>query len=584
MSTFQTHIVGNQVAPLQDYSLYDTDIVLRQAVQREGAAAWDAALREHGAWLGRAHTLAAGEQANRYSPRWVGYDRNGHRVDQVEFNVAWHELLSGIVARGLHSHAWQAPATQSAHAQASARSGRQVARAAAYLMQGQVEAGTLCPTTMTFAAVPLLQNEPAGVIDFAQQWLPALFSHEYDPADAPISAKRGALIGMGLTEKQGGSDLRAITTQAVAQGPEGRGQVYRLTGHKWFLSVPHADAHLVLANTDAGPGCFFVPRWIPDGPRNEVRIRRLKDKLGNRSNASGEVEFEQAWGMLMGEPGRGLPLLLQMAATTRLDCVLGSAALLRQAVVQAAHHAQYRQVFGQPLAAQPLMRQVLADLALESEAAMVWAMRLARAVDQRGDETVGASARALVRVGTPAAKLWVCKRAINAIAECMEIWGGNGYIEDGPLARLYRESPVNSIWEGSGNIMALDVLRALQRDVEGLAMLRAELDLARGAWPAYDHALDVWLMQVSDQLPQAATGSARAAVDAVQAIDPAQARHVAAGLARLWQAALLIQTAPAAVADAFVASRLVQPGGIVGELPAGLDVDAILARAWPGIC
>ncbi|CAM4394266.1 Acyl-CoA dehydrogenase [Bordetella tumbae] len=584
MSTFQTHIVGNQVAPLQDYSLYDTDIVLRQAVQREGAAAWDAALREHGAWLGRAHTLEAGEQANRYSPRWVGYDRNGHRVDQVEFNVAWHELLSGIVARGLHSHAWQAPATQSAHAQASARLGRQVARAAAYLMQGQVEAGTLCPTTMTFAAVPLLQNEPAGAIDFAQQWLPALFSHEYDPADAPISAKRGALIGMGLTEKQGGSDLRAITTQAVAQGAEGRGQVYRLTGHKWFLSVPHADAHLVLADTDAGPGCFFVPRWIPDGPRNEVRIRRLKDKLGNRSNASGEVEFEQAWGMLMGEPGRGLPLLLQMAATTRLDCVLGSAALLRQAVVQAAHHAQYRQVFGQPLAAQPLMRQVLADLALESEAAMVWAMRLARAVDQRGDETVGANARALVRVGTPAAKLWVCKRAINAIAECMEIWGGNGYIEDGPLARLYRESPVNSIWEGSGNIMALDVLRALQRDVEGLAMLRAELDLARGAWPAYDHALDVWLMQVSDQLPQAATGSARAAVDAVQAIDPAQARHVAAGLARLWQAALLIQTAPAAVADAFVASRLVQPGGIVGELPAGLDVDAILARAWPGIC
>lgn len=584
MSTFQTHVVRNQVAPLQDYSLYDTDIALRQAVQREGAGEWDATLREHGAWLGRAHTLEAGEQANRYPPRWVGYDRNGHRVDQVEFNVAWHELLSGIVARGLHSHAWQAPATQSAHAEASARSGRQVARAAAYLMQGQVEAGTLCPTTMTFAAVPLLQNEPAGVIDFARQWLPALFSHEYDPADAPISAKRGALIGMGLTEKQGGSDLRAITTQAVAQGAQGRGQVYRLTGHKWFLSVPHADAHLVLANTDAGPGCFFVPRWIPDGPRNEVRIRRLKDKLGNRSNASGEVEFEQAWGMLMGEPGRGLPLLLQMAATTRLDCVLGSAALLRQAVVQAAHHAQYRQVFGQPLAAQPLMRQVLADVALESEAAMVWAMRLARAVDQRGDETVGANARALVRVGTPAAKLWVCKRAINAIAECMEIWGGNGYIEDGPLARLYRESPVNSIWEGSGNIMALDVLRALQRDVEGLAMLRAELDLARGAWPAYDHALDVWLMQVSDQLPQAATGSARAAVDAVQAIDPAQARHVAAGLARLWQAALLIQTAPAAVADAFVASRLVQPGGIVGELPAGLDVDAILARAWPGIC
>jgi len=587
MSTFQTHVVRNQVAPLEDYSLYDTDVVLQQAVQREGAGEWDATLREHGAWLGRAHTLAAGEQANRCSPRWVGYDRNGHRVDRVEFSAAWHELLSGIVGRGLHSHAWLEAAATPAHAhpgQASRRSGHHVARAAAYVMQGQVEAGTLCPTTMTFAGVPLLQNEPAGVIDFSQHWLPALFSHEYDPADAPITGKRGALMGMGLTEKQGGSDLRAITTQAVAQGQGGRGQVYRLTGHKWFVSVPRADAHLVLASTDEGPGCFFVPRWIPDGPRNDVRIRRLKDKLGNRSNASGEVEFEQAWGMMMGEPGRGLPLLLQMAATTRLDCVLGSAALLRQAVAQAAHHAQHRQVFGQPLAAQPLMRQVLADLALESEAATVWALRLARAVDQRDDERLGAGARALVRVGTPAAKLWVCKRAITAIAECLEVWGGNGYIEEGPLARLYRESPVNSIWEGSGNIMALDVLRALQRDVDTLAVLRAELDLARGAWSAYDRALDVWLMQVSDQLPQAATGSARAAADVVQAIAPAQARHVAAGLARLWQAALLIQSAPTAVADAFVASRLVQQGGIVGELPAGLDVDAILARAWPGIC
>jgi len=470
------------------------------------------------------------------------------------------------------------------HGAAAKQGSAHVARAAAYLMQGQIEAGTLCPTTMTFAAVPLIQNEPAGVIDFAQHWLPALFSHDYDPADAPVSAKHGALIGMGLTEKQGGSDLRSITTQAVAQDQGGRGQVYHLTGHKWFCSVPHADAHLVLANTDAGPGCFFVPRWIPDGPRNNVRIRRLKDKLGNRSNASGEVEYEQAWGMLMGEPGRGLPMLLQMAATTRLDCVLGSAALLRQAVVQAAHHAQCRQGFGQALVAQPLMRQVLADLALESEAATVWALRLARAVDQRDDDLSGEGARALVRVGTPAAKLWVCKRAITAIAECMEILGGNGYVEDGPLARLYRESPVNSIWEGSGNIMALDVLRALQRDAACLEVLRAELDLGRGQSQVYDRALDVWLMQVSDQLPQAATGDARSAAEAIQVLDPAQARYIAASLARLWQAALLIQTAPAAVADAFVASRLAQPGGIVGELPAGLDLEAVLARAWPGIC
>lgn len=555
MPSFQTHAVFNQVAPLEDYSLYDTDTVLQEAVQREGAAAWADGLREHGAWLGGAPTLAAAAQANRLPPRWQGYDRNGHRVDQVEFDGAWHALLTGIVARGLHSRAWLQP-----------EPGAQAARAAAYLMQGQVEAGTLCPTTMTFAAVPLLQAEPAGAIDFARDWLPALGSADYDPVDAPLPGKRGALVGMGLTEKQGGSDLRAITTQAVAEGRGGRGAAYRLTGHKWFYSVPHADAHLVLANTDAGPGCFFVPRWTPDGPRNSVRIRRLKDKLGNRSNASGEVEFEQAWGMLMGEPGRGLPLLLQMAATTRLDCVLGSAALLRQAVAQACHHAGQRQAFGRALASQPLMRQVLADLALESEAATVWAMRLARAVDERGD----AGARALVRVGTPAAKLWVCKRAIAAIGECMEVWGGNGYVEDGPLPRLYREAPVNSIWEGSGNIMALDVQRALQREPDCLAALQAELEPARGAWAAYDRAWDDWRALVAGP--------------AGQSPDAAQARRVAAGLARLWQAALLIRHAPPAVADAYVASRLACPGGIAGELPPGIDLDAILARAWPGIC
>lgn len=588
MSTFQTHEVFNQVAPLVDYSLYDTDVVLQQAVQREGAGTWISRLREHGAWLGRAHTISAGEQANRCSPRWEGYDRNGHRVDQIEFHPAWHALMSGIVGRGLHSHAWLP-------------SGSQVARAAAYLMQGQIEAGTLCPTTMTFAAVPLLQSEPAGVVDFSRHWLPALFSHDYDPDDAPVSSKRGALIGMGLTEKQGGSDLRAITTHAVALGPQGRGEAYRLTGHKWFLSAPHADAHLVLANTDAGPGCFFVPRWIPDGPRNNVRIRRLKDKLGNRSNASGEVEFQQAWGMLMGEPGRGLRLLLQMAATTRLDCVLGSTALLRQAVVQAAHHVQHRQAFGQALAAQPLMRQVLADVALESEAATVWALRLARAVDQRDDLQLGACARALVRVGTPTAKLWVCKRAMILIPECMEILGGNGYVEDGPLARLYREAPVNSIWEGSGNIMALDVLRALRRDPDCLMALQTELALARGHSRIYDQALDEWLRRASGEMPRqsanrvhragddpaptaAASPDTSLETDQALALDPAQARYIAVELARLWQAALLIQSAPTAVADAYVASRLHQRGGICGELPSGLDLGPILSRAWPGIC
>lgn len=570
---FQTHTVFNQVPPLEDYSLYDTDPALAEAVAREGAGDFVAALREHGAWLGRARILAAGERANRCPPRWLGYDRGGHRVDQVEFDESWHVLLDGMVSRGLHSAAWLRPAP-----------GAHVARAAAYLMQGQVEAGTLCPVTMTFAAVPLLQEEPSGAIDFAGDWLPALASHGYDPADAPLSAKRGALIGMGLTEKQGGSDLRAVTTRAVAEGAGRRGAVYRLTGHKWFMSAPHADAHLVLADTDAGPGCFFVPRWIPGGPRNAVRIRRLKDKLGNRSNASGEVEFEQAWGVLMGEPGRGLPLLLRMAAITRLDCVLGSAALLRQALAQACHHARHRHAFGKALAEQPLMRQVLADLALESEAAMALGLRLARAVDERGDSDT----RSLLRVGTPAAKLWVCKRTVAAIAECMEVWGGNGYVEEGPLARLYREAPVNSIWEGSGNVMALDVLRALRGDADCLPALEAELSPARGAWAVYDHALDDWLALAARLAngPDDA-GDPGNSHDPHDPHDPgpaAQARRLAAGLARLWQSALLIQHAPPAAADAFAATRLARSDGLAGELPAGVDTRAILARAWPGIC
>jgi putative acyl-CoA dehydrogenase len=549
MSSFATHTVSNQVPPLEDYSLYETDPALREAVRREGAQAWEPDLAAHGAWLGRAQTLEAGAQANRCTPRLVSYDRGGHRIDRVEFHPSWNLLMGGIMARGLHSRAWAQP-----------EPGAQVARAAAYVMQGQVEAGSLCPTTMTFAAVPLLQREPAGVVDFGGQWLNALYSREFDGADAPLAAKRSALIGMGLTEKQGGSDLRAVTTRATPVGAPGRGRAYLLVGHNWFFSVPQADAHLVLAQTDEGLSCFFVPRWIPDGPRNAVRVRRLKDKLGNRSNASAEVEFEEAWGVMVGEPGRGLAVLLEMAATTRLDCVLGSAALLRQALVQSAHHARHRHAFGKPLIEQPLMRNVLADLALESEAAMMLGLRLARAVDERAD----AAARALVRVGTPAAKLWVCKRAIAAVAECMEVWGGNGYVDDGPMPRLYRETPVNSIWEGSGNVMALDVLRALQREAGALPALEREFAQAAGQYQDFDDALARWRTLLAD---------------GVQA--EFQARRIAAGLARLWQAALLIQHSPAPVAQAFVASRLNAGGGVFGELAAGADVQAILARAWP---
>ncbi|MEN4918733.1 isovaleryl-CoA dehydrogenase [Achromobacter spanius] len=551
MSSFATHTVLNQVPPLEDYSLYDTDPALREAVRREGADAWTGDLNAHGAWLGRAQTLAAGAEANRCPPRLLSYDRAGHRIDRIEFHSSWNLLMDGIMARGLHSPAWMQPAP-----------GAHVARAAAYLMQGQVEAGTLCPTTMTFAAVPLLQREPAGVVDFAAQWLPALYSREFDGSDAPLAAKRSALVGMGMTEKQGGSDLRAVTTRATPLGAPGRGGAYQLVGHKWFFSVPQADAHLVLAQTDQGLSCFFVPRWIPDGPRNAVRVRRLKDKLGNRSNASAEVEFEEAWGVMVGEPGRGLAVLLEMAGTTRLDCVLGSAALLRQALAQSAHHARHRHVFGKALIEQPLMRNVLADLALESEAAMVLGMRLARAVDERAD----AGARALVRVGTPAAKLWVCKRAVAAVAECMEVWGGNGYVEEGPMPRLYRETPVNSVWEGSANVMALDVLRALQREPEALPALEAEFARAAGQHRAFDEAVNRWKALLAD--------GARAEF---------HARRVAGGLARLWQAALLIQHAPDAVARAFAESRLQDGGHVFGELSADTDTHAILTRAWPAV-
>jgi putative acyl-CoA dehydrogenase len=564
MADFFTHEIVNQVAPLGDYSLFDTDIPLREAVIREGAAQSQPALAEHGTWLGRASTLALGDRANQHSPRLIAYDRNGHRIDSVAFDPAWHLLMEGIISRGLHSAAWTTRAP-----------GAHVARAAGYLMQGQVEAGTLCPTTMTFAAFPLLRDEPAGALSLIADCLTRLKACRYDAADAPIANKSGVLVGMGLTEKQGGSDLRAITSRALPEGVSGRGQAYRVIGHKWFYSVPQSDAHLVLVQSGEGLSCVLVPRWMPDGKRNAVRIRRLKNKLGNRSNASAEVEFENAWGLMLGEPGRGLATLLRMASQTRLDCVLGSAALMRQALVQAIHHASHRQAFGQRLIAHPLMANVLADLALESEAACVLAMRLARAVDESTAAATATAipslgvdprlARALVRIGTPSAKLWVCKRAIAVVAECLEVLGGNGYSEEGPLARLYREAPVNSIWEGSGNVMALDVLRSLADPVT-LESLQAEFAPAVGRSPIFDRYWSAWSAQATN-----VEGTIAAA------------RTIAAGLARLWQAALLIQHAPAFVADAFVASRLEAPESAFGELPLQTGFSVILARAWTEI-
>ncbi|MHB1667802.1 acyl-CoA dehydrogenase family protein [Thiomonas sp.] len=614
-----THEVGNMVEPLADYNRYATDPALREGAQREGAAWADAALLAVGAELGRATLQEQARLANVYGPVLRDFDPQGRRIDAVDFHPAWHSLMGGIFQRGFHSAAWAEP-----------RPGAHVARAAGYLMQGQVEAGTLCPTTMTFASIPILRREPA----LWAQLEPHLFSREYDPADAPLAAKRGMLVGMGLTEKQGGSDLRTNTTLARPLGAGGRGAEYALVGHKWFFSAPQSDAHLVLAR-DASDAlsCFYVPRWRLDATRNAVRAQRLKDKLGNRSNASAEVEFQDAWGLLVGEPGRGIPILLEMATYTRLDNVLGSTALLRAALVQAMHHARQRSAFGKHLAEQPLMQAVLADLALETEAATTLALRLAAAFDreenaprealaaepQPGGQHEEAHGRpklphpprgaaaaeqrpggqheeahgrpklphpprgsaaaeqrpggpvqleaAMRRILTPAAKLWVCKRAIEAVGECMEVLGGSGYVEEQPLARMLREAPVNSIWEGSGNVMALDLLRALQRE------------------PQAAQALQDWLADACQG--DAALTRALAALDALRIEaqrNPAQARALAQDLVLLVQAVLLCQHAPTFVADAFIASRLgcARGGRIFGVLPQGVDMLAIVKRAWAG--
>ena len=456
-SPWQTHEVFNQATPLVDYNLYATDRVLREAVEREGGGWAGASLTEAGAVLGRAETFELGRQANEYPPRLRSFDRFGHRIDGIEFHPAWHELMTGLIGRGLHGAPWAEPVA-----------GAHVARAASFFLQTQVEAGTLCPTTMTYGSIPAMAKNPV----LAGEWLPTLLSREYDPRDLPLNQKRGGLVGMGMTEKQGGSDVRANTTVAV---PAEGGTSYRLTGHKWFFSAPQCDAHLVLAQAPGGLSCFFLPRWRPDGTRNAIRIQRLKDKLGNKSNASSEVEFQDAYALLLGEEGRGIPTILEMGTYTRLDCVLGSSGMMRQSVAQALHHAHGRRTFGKRLIEHDLMRNVLADLALESEAATMLALRLARAFDAQTDPAETAFRRLL----TPAAKYWVCKRGPELAAEAMEVFGGNGYVEDGILARIYREMPVNSIWEGSGNIMCLDVLRALGKTPEAAAVVEAELQIGR---------------------------------------------------------------------------------------------------------
>jgi len=538
-----THEVANQPPPLEGINWFEQDRVLLDAVAREGGAWGKDRLSNFGAWLGQAATIRLGEQANRYPPTLRTHDRFGHRIDEVEFHPAWHELLGRALAEQVHALPWTDP-----------RPGAHVVRAAAAFLLNQVESGVCCPIAMTFAAPAALRDAPV----LAEAWLPKLLSASYDPGSRPAADKAGVLVGMAMTEKQGGSDLRANTTRARALGDG----AYELVGHKWFCSAPQSDAFLTLAQTGAGLSCFLAPRWRPDGSRNAISIQRLKDKLGNRSNASAEIEYAGALAWLVGEEGHGLRTILKMVHHTRLDAAISSAALMRQALAQALHHAAHRTAFGRRLIDQPLMRNVLADLALEVEGAAALVIRLARAFDESGQDE---GARGFARLATAIAKYWVCKRAPGTIAEALECLGGNGYVEESVLPRLYREAPVNSIWEGAGNIVCLDVLRALTREPDSIEAVLGELQSARGA----DLRLDARLMRLSNALADQSNLEHRA-------------RQLVEQLALALQASILVRHAPTAVADAFCASRLSDnPDRQFGVLPSGLDLAAICARAQP---
>lgn len=543
MAGTSTHTVTNQPPPLVEYDLFTADRALAEAVERHTDPALVDEVRDELSGLGRTSGSAQvqewGVLANENPPRLHTHDRYGHRVDEVEFHPAWHRLLGKGVSAGLTT-AWVRPAGH-------------VRRAAGFLIWSQVEAGNGCPLSMTHAAVPALRTDP----ELAAEWEPRLTSTIYDRELRPAHLKAGVVFGMGMTEKQGGSDVRANTTTATPLAEAG---TYTLTGHKWFCSAPMSDGFLVLAQAPGGLTCFLVPRVLPDGSRNVFLIQRLKDKLGNRSNASGEVEFDGTWARRVGEEGRGVRTIIEMVAATRLDCALGSAGLMRQAVAQAVHHCAHREAFGGKLVDKPLMRNVLADLALESEAATVLAMRLAAAYDDGGERE-----RALLRLAVPAAKYWVTKRCAPVVVEAAECLGGNGYVEEWGMPRLVRESPLNSVWEGAGNVQALDVLRALQREPGALDAYLIEVGRARGA----DHRLDAAVKNLLSELGE---------LEGVEG----RARRLVERLALVLQGSLLVRFAPPEVSDAFCASRLGGDWGTaLGTLPYGLNLASVVERARP---
>lgn len=541
-----THLVENQPPRLQDTNSYLTDLALKEAVQREGGSWASEKLAHCGEFCGSAEAIHLGELANRHRPELLTHDHYGNRIDAVSYHPAYHQLMTHAINNELHCMPWT-----------HHEKGAHVARAALIYLQTQVEAGHVCPITMSFACIPTIRLDAK----IAEQWVPKITNAVYDPANAHYDTKRGCTIGMGMTEIQGGSDVRTNTTRAHAIGQPGSGQAYELVGHKFFLSAPMSDAFLMLAQAKEGIACFLVPRWRPDGSKNPLHLIRLKDKMGNVSNASAETELQGAFGWLLGNEGGGIANILEMVSLTRFDCVVASSGAMRQAAIQAIHHCRHRVAFGNKLVRQPLMKNVLADLALECEAALAFGMRLARAA---GASPGAAGEAAIFRLGTAIGKYWVCKRSPNHAYEAMECLGGSGVMETTLMPRLYRDAPINSIWEGSGNIQCLDVLRVLQGEADTLQYYLDEVLLARGANTHFD-------------------SYAAALIKDLQNRDDLEfrARRIVAGLALSMQASLLIRAGNSMVSDAFCAARLAPGSGhTYGLIPVGFDCDGLIERAF----
>ena len=540
-----THIVENMPPTLENYNMFSSDVTLMDTVSREGADWATQNLKEYGQSCGSAEWILRGCEANRVKPVLETHDRYGNRIDLVTFHPAYHELMSASLAQGLVGSPWSRPGT-----------GAHVARAAGFYMNGQVEAGHCCPITMTFAAVPTLQKQA----EIAEEWLPKVLSTAYDPRNVPHTEKQSVTIGMAMTEKQGGSDVRRNSTRAYAVGRPGPGRTYELVGHKYFVSAPMCDAFLMLAQAEGGISCFLVPRWRPDGSKNPLQILQLKDKMGNASNASSETELRGALGWLIGEEGRGIANILEMVAMTRFDCLVGSAGAMRQHMTQIIHHTSHRQAFGNYLDKQPLMQNVLADLELEAEAATHMAFRVARALDET--QAKNTDEASFARIATAVGKYWVCKRQPGHAYEAMECIGGSAVMENSIMPRFYREAPINTIWEGSGNVQCLDVLRAINKDPQSLEAFLAEVGRGTGRNQQFDSYFSALQVEFTKQ-------------EDIQY----RARSIVEKMALALQGSLLLRNAPEYVSQAFCAARLgAGSGNTYGMLPDGIDCAALIDR------